>query len=765
MSSEERGAASMSDRLVLWSRALGPYESCEAFNDAAASRFRVAGGEILAQLGLTLVASFEEFDAIEAFQLAMELLRTIPSELDCAIGAAFGSLEPLAPGHARGDAVDRAQWLCHRAGHGDLLADDSARALLSEYFLFAPPIGEEAGARRGHPVDRSAPTLPECRAAVEKLAPPALPRAYSSFADELAAAAKAEGTQVFLARGSSSALVELAFDHASRAARPSRVLPLATVPMGLEPLGSLRHGLVRLFAQEHDLDEASGGLAEPLRDALRAVRTGRSVDLALAARATADLLGQRLEDRAKSWIVVDPLPAIDVSTARLLRSLVESGPELLIVCRVPVESAVPSDALGRAPVRAWEIPDLGADGVPLAASILGVTESSDAAAFVAELGGSTPLGVIEAARTLVSRGDLVHDGSSFRFRQRLKPLRGSMPLSRLLAERLRGLETSALRVLDVVALCPPGTPSAVVDRALELDGLGESRRHAAIDLLRREAWISARHASLPSSEPLRASVLKLMAPARRIELQSFISRATSGLGGGTFTKVASATHARAAGESESPALALIEAAEEAKRSRHLRAALKLAATAVEWSRSPEIRRRAAEVARRDDAPTEPKPDDASGERASLSARWTASLRSRDFDLAERLIDEGVAEGAPLPTAETLRTWMALMRGDRALAREMAGTAWASSEHENRTRLALVSAWIDLFGRRSHDALTQALAVLASARRTNDRAAESAALATLATCFDAIDRGADAETLRQLAVEAASASRSLRSKSA
>src|SRR5690606_9941327 len=112
---------------------------------------------------------------------------------------------------------------------------------------------------------------------------------------------------------------------------------------------------------------------------------------------------------------------------------------------------------------------------------------------------SSPLGVIEAARTLVSRGDLIHTEDGFAFRQRVKPRKGSVPLSRLITERLRGLETSALRMLEIVALCPPGTPRSVLDRALELDGLNERKRRVATETLEREAWITGHTAILPSS--------------------------------------------------------------------------------------------------------------------------------------------------------------------------------------------------------------------------------------------------------------------------
>jgi hypothetical protein len=765
MATEERGAATTSgERLVIWTRALGALDSARPFAEATSSRFLVAGGELLGELGCSVTVAFEGFDAIEACQIAMERLGSLPDDVDCAMGAAFGEIEVVAPGVARGEPLDRAQWLCHRAGRGDLVVDDAARALLAEFYLFTAPIGEEAGARRGHPIDRGAPTVPECRAGVARLKPPALPAAYLPFVDTLTELSAAPGRSVLLARGSSAALIDAPLERTARSANPAIILPLGPVPLGLEPLGSLRYGLTRLFPLGSELDEARDGLSDGLREALHDVRAGRPVDLALAAKATAELLGARAEGRGKAWIVVDPLPALDVSTARLLRSLAESGPDLLIACRVPNEVAVPADAFGRAPVVSLELPGLGDGGACFAASMLGVDESAEIASLVAALGGSTPLGVIEAARTLVSRGDIVYADARFDFRQRVKPRKGSVPLSRLLAERLRDLETNALRVLEVVALCPPGTPRAVLAHALELDGLGEATRRAAAETLEREAWITGGHVIVPSSEPARASVLKAMAPARRVELQSFIAQASSDFSNGAFAQVASAAHARAAGESEGPAAVLIEAAEEAKAKRHVRAALKLAATAVEWSRSSEIRRRAAEVAR-----AEPPPEGAESaprdERASLSTRWVAALRARDFELADRLIDEGVAEGAPLVTAETLRTWMALMRGDAPLARELAGSAWDSSEHASQPRLALVSAWIELVEKKPREAMARSLAVLASARRGSDKAAEGAALATLSACFVTLDRTEDASVLGQLAEEAASLSRSLRSKSA
>src|SRR5690606_8923706 len=154
MASEERGAASTSgERFVIWTRALGAREPARDFAEAAASRFRVVGGELLAELGSSLAIAFEGFEATEACQIAIELLGSAPDEIDCAMGAAFGEIRAVSPGVVRGEPLDRAQWLCHRGGRRDLVVDDAARGLLDELFLFAPPIGEEAGARRGHPID------------------------------------------------------------------------------------------------------------------------------------------------------------------------------------------------------------------------------------------------------------------------------------------------------------------------------------------------------------------------------------------------------------------------------------------------------------------------------------------------------------------------------------------------------------------------------------------------------------------------------------
>lgn len=762
MSIEEWPASSGGgERLVIWTRALGDAEATRAFGDAAASRFRAAGGELLGQIGGTTIAAFEPLDAIEACQLVLDLLSETPASMETAASAALGEVSHPHQGAVRGDVLDRAQWFCHRAGHGELVLDDGARALVAGHFLFAPPLGEEAGQRRAHPIDRMAPTIAECRAAVARLARPPLPASHGALAEAVAAHTRATGRSVLLVRASATALLDSTLEHVARTASPGRVLTMGPVPFGLEPLGSLRYGLTRLFPLARELDEACAPLDEPLHKALADVRLGRPVPRSLVSRALSAFLAAA---PSKPWIVVDPLPAIDASTARVLKDLAESGPDLLVVARIPPEGTAPEGAFGEARVELLEVSGLGGEGPRFAASILGVPDEHELAAFVASVGGNTPLGVLEAARTLVSRGDVVFGDDGFRPRQRVRPRRSSVPLQRLIAERLRDLETNAFRMLEVVALCPPGTPRPVLDRALELDGLGEDARRAATRTLEREAWITGGLIALPSAEPIRAAVLKSMAPARRVELQTFLAKASADLAGGLFAKVAAATHARAAGETDGPAAILIDAADAARELEHRRAALKLAATAVEWSRSPEIRRRAAELARGDEG------DHADGASMShaaserLAARWIEALKASDLELADRLIDEGIAEGAPLVTAETLRSWMALLRGDLGLARELL----ASTHDDGKSappQLDLVAAFVELHEARPRDAMARALRVLATARRGADKGAEAAALATIALCFDAIGREDDARALRQLAVDAAMAARTLRSKNA
>src|SRR5690606_25169751 len=101
--------------------------------------------------------------AIEACQLVLDLLSETPASMETAASAALGEVSHPHQGAVRGDVLDRAQWFCHRAGHGELVLDDGARALVAGHFLFAPPLGEEAGQRRAHPIDRMAPTIAECR--------------------------------------------------------------------------------------------------------------------------------------------------------------------------------------------------------------------------------------------------------------------------------------------------------------------------------------------------------------------------------------------------------------------------------------------------------------------------------------------------------------------------------------------------------------------------------------------------------------------------
>src|SRR5690606_34815893 len=108
-----------------------------------------------------------------------------------------------------------------------------ARALVAGHFLFAPPLGEEAGQRRAHPIDRMAPTIAECRAAVARLARPPLPASHGALAEAVAAHTRATGRSVLLVRASATALLDSTLEHVARMAAPGRVLTIGPVPFGL----------------------------------------------------------------------------------------------------------------------------------------------------------------------------------------------------------------------------------------------------------------------------------------------------------------------------------------------------------------------------------------------------------------------------------------------------------------------------------------------------------------------------------------------------
>ncbi|MBC7173213.1 MAG: hypothetical protein H5U40_12320, partial [Polyangiaceae bacterium] len=296
--------------------------------------------------------------------------------------------------------------------------------------------------------------------------------------------------------------------------------------------------------------------------------------------------------------LIDPLASIDPDTLKLVDAVSDGSLDLLLVVRTAADVTIPRPL---APVDAEcdiRIPLLKPDEArAIARSVLGDAADPSIVEVVAVHGGDSQLGVVEAARTLVASGDVVHDGSRFLWRLAQRSAENRVPLRHLLEERLRLLEPIPSRMLEAACVAPFGFPAISVHRAAALDGLDRESRAHSIARLRQEAFLADDEDLRPSSEALRAVVLRNMPPARLAELHRFLASAVDEGANPAETLIRATLGALRSegGDAELGAKALLDAAAAAARAGHDRSAVRLAAAAVQCHTTAEVRAAASHI--------------------------------------------------------------------------------------------------------------------------------------------------------------------------
>ncbi|MFW6051330.1 MAG: hypothetical protein ACODAU_09160 [Myxococcota bacterium] len=764
------------ERLVLWHRVLP--EAREEDDRTAAiadwtrrvvARMPQAGGQVLGTLGSAVAASFDLPDLPDALDLALELLDRADAEsVPVAVGAAMGELEPVdAPDGARlgwaGAAIDRAQLLANRARSGELVLGPAARDAASSLYLFGRQV--RAGAVRGQAIDRGQPRREACRRFIRHLRPAPVPPSTDELLSPMRALAHAGGSQCVVLRGPPGAGARAWLEALEREVEPPLVLRIAGVPAALEPLGSLRRALCQQWGSPARVAASADamGIAKPGCERLMRIATGEAVPRAEAVETVRALLdGVGLGGR-RPWVVLDPVHSIDPATFDVVGEALagDEAPAALVVARLGLEVPVPEALLrGGAPTE-LVLPSMRSpDARAVAEVVLGEEPGSEVARRVAVLGGDTPLGVEEAARTLVASGDLVH--SDGRFVWRVGPRTGvqAIPTEALIAERLAALEELPHRVLEAVCLTPHGTSPAVVSKVALADGLSEEDCRSSLERLRLEAFVRNGDELRPTSEILRQVVLQSMPPARNAELYRFLATALSREPHGAFASGTIGYCLAEGGHVRDGARALLEAARAALGAGFTRSAIRLAAGAVQFDPSEETRAAASKISR--SMSSRPPPPRAGGATkvpvvdaidddnalSDLVQRTVRSLLDRDFDAAERFIDMAVAEGCDRPAADRLRAIAHLARGDHGAAMQALGRTHEGEERDPRraARAALTRALVLMHGGEPSEAVRPGLRALSIARRLRDPRGEAAALHILSACYRALGRAADAEAL-------------------
>jgi hypothetical protein len=754
---------------VLWQLAKpSSISEADAFAWArqVATRFEVAGGEIIARAGTSVAASFDPHELDDAIELALGVLadarRTPGLEVGC--GLSLGEL--LVEGNVQtGTAIDRALALAAQAQNGELGLDEAAHARAQDSHLFTR--GLRAGPVTGQVLDSRMPHKRACRAALSALRDAPAPGRDGAF-ERLRVLASAPGQRRIVLR---SAQTFAALDWVERLARelaPGVVLHMGRRAAGLQPLGGLQLALLRAGDA---LDER---LAAPQRAVIARLRQGAAVTRGEALDGLRALVANAGGSRA--FIVVDRARELDAPTLAVTVELLADAQ-----CEVILFVLTDDQGLPAILARAGAGEELLVEPLPqperarVAEAVLGLPQGSDIARRLALLGGDTAPGAVEAARTLVCSGDLVLDNGVFGWRTRPRLPSLPIPVDALLTERAAGLDPTARRVLDAACVAPQALPRDAIVRVAVLDGVAAAAGAHGVDQLIGEGWLSPRPLAT-MEHSIRGAVRSGMPPARAAELHRFVAAVLerdAPAGGAGFGRALIAHHLAEGGRERDAAAALLDTAQAAGESGFERTAMRLAALALKLDASVENRGRARQLARSLAASTAAsaavrtaplaalaptkqeaiRADEAAEPRHAATAMRAAirAIVRGDVESAESLVDTALAQGWSRAAAQRLWAIAQLRKGDVPAAVRALKQARARAQAPTvRAREAITAALILLEAREPIDAVRAALDGLAGCRRAHDGGGERAALIVLAACYRVLGREDDAQRIEAAA---------------
>ncbi len=800
------------EQIVVWQRAVaraqGSGASLSAWSKQVAARFAAAGGEVLAHLSGTVVASFPASDVGDAVEVALDLLEDAEDAgLTLSFGVALGELERDGELVA-GQSIEAAESLAVRARAGEVLLDPAARERARGLFLFARTVGGGAQQNRAASIDRTHPRRDTATAAIARLGPIALTPATEALLPMLRATLGSDTPVLVLLRGPVGAGAVELIAAARTALSPASVIDLGAATSGLAPLGSLRAALARDPGTELLLTPLTPGERAPLER----LRRGELVPRELVCEALALAI-----DRAGGvvWFVLSPLVAIDPATLAVVSALKQGSRSVACIARVGIDTPLPPELDEIADRVELTLPPLRtSDARVVAESVLGEATPAEVARRVAVLGGDTPVSVLEAARALIGAGDLILDVESEdrRFVWRNAPRGGvkSIALDALLAERIEQLDDESRRVLELVTWMPEWAPRGLLDTLAAADGLRPRATPRGLDRLTREGWITMTDAPRPSTSFLRRFVGSASPPARTAEVHRFVAAALEPsdevldraeraihlvlggreldglttlvttaeglrdagypgaaaqialvvLGTGMTGEVGARAHAIAAGEAPRPVLPLDGGVESFEASAD-RPSVEIALPPDMVAPDMLATAPAAGGAALAPVPTEPRTetvaldeggpdDDRPDPESQLHLELREAIRQRDFEALDRLAERAIAVGSDMQAVARIRAIAAALRGDLAGAQQRLARMRRGDEAPRDRRALLAEAMVALRAGQNSPAMRLALRALGDARRAADERGEAVALFTLAACFRAAGLPNDAALLESRA---------------
>jgi len=771
------------EQFVLWHRILPPAFEEDETTAAAGQWARYVtgelengGGEVISSLAGTVVASFSLHDLKAAINLALRLLAEAESQpvpaggLPIAFGIATGDVQrgknDVGQATSSGSAIDRAQLLANQALAGEVVLDVESREAASRTYLFGRTVSTSTFSLRGEAIDRSRPLLADCRRAVGLLSRAPVPASLSDAIEPMKAAATSSQTHAFYLQGPLGIGARAAVFALRDELAPPAFLEIGAVPGGLEPLGSLRLALLKawrtLEPTRQLLKQTEPGVADALKAIACAAPPRREATIH-ALKVTLSALGRG--GRGLPWVYVDRLSAVDPATLDVLGAALSAETVAALLCVRTTESGLPA-ALRPVPRSSRiELPALDPnEALLVAAAVLGEDANMDIAKQLVITGGASVLGVVEAARTMVATGDVVHDGRRFNWREEAVERRQHLGPRALLEERFATLDTSSMRVLEVACSALPASSLQVVDAAVALDGIPEETRKRAFDALVNDGLLNAQ--GKPQSELLRRAVVQRMPPARRTEVYRFVAQALHAaepLIGPAMAATVGA-YLCEGGDVERGTHAILEAGSLAAENGYNSAAVRLAAAAVQYQPDRDTRSVASEISKSvhlpsdsprdvdDERPTNPAPA-----RSAPAEEVVHALKARDHTAFDDRIEAAIAGGGDLIGAHCLRVVSYVVRQDLESAKDalLAAKRAPAQAPGARIRICIASACLNLARGRMRDALIDALEALAAARSSEDGPGEAAALKMVSAACLASGLSAVADRLATVAEAVAS----------
>jgi tetratricopeptide (TPR) repeat protein len=804
------------ERLIVWHRWCPPLDvTAEAV--AQANMWRLSAREAFAQLGAdplselsgTVVFSLPPGDLPRAVQLCFALSVSAEREDASAGHVAFaltlGQLDRVGvSGAFIGDVLDRAQLLVAAAGAGDVVLDDTAQGRLLSSHLFARELQAANGAP-GFVLDRGQPYRDRCRDSIAHLGRPILPAVCGVQLEALRKLAGAPGRQRVLlvgARGSGASawLAQLVHELA-----PPAWIDVRALGSGFAPLSGLMYALRRLTgpsALERVLDAGDDPDQQALK-ALQAIRMGQVVSRRDAIMGLRQYVGRCWERTGKkAFITVNPTALTDPASIGVVSEVArDGGPECFVVMRLWPDSKPPEGFLRAGGLSEVRVPSLSAqDAQRFAASMLdkAAPEISRRAAI---MGGSSPLGVAEAVRVLLSSGDVVYRDGAFQWRRGPAGRMSTLGPDVLLDERIAPLPVTTLRVLEILSCVPEPSDQALVGDVALVEGVTTPLRTLAMEELTRLAFVDVGDdGDVRVACSVRDAVERAMSDARRAELYLRIATALAqhDASRGGFARANVAYFLARGGRTKDAVASLLDVASHAAAAGYVRSAVRLAAAAVECDPSEATQSEASRIAqtlseasasqrpsaisvpapapletqappapaptenkpfqeeparpseRAEPTETRPRPSKRASIELSVDATGAAvtALVKGDREAFERALDMLVASSHDGAHVDRLRGLYALGRNEFNEAAEHFARARGRSGNAAlalRSPRVLLSTALLCFGAGDAcEAVRLALRALALAKAADDAPAAEAALRTLAFCYRRIGRSEDAK---------------------